>query len=340
LKRVATLSHTERAELFEATSEKRGLDPVIVEKDFWVCWTLERLFSLPVIAPHLLFKGGTTLSKVYGVIERFSEDIDLSLSRDFLGFGGEKEPEKATSGTQKRKRIEELKEAFAAAMSAQVAPALRLAITDTIGDSGWELLPSPLDPGTLDFQYPRSLPADNPYIRPSVKIEMGGRNDTWPSETHTITSYVAEEFPDIFTTPEATVRVLAVERTFWEKATLLHDEYHRPAERSQGERISRHYYDMAMLARRADITEKALGSPELLKRVTEHKELFYRYKWSRYDEATPGTFRLLPPEFRLAGLRSDYQAMSAMFFEGAIPFEEILSEIQNLEEQINSRGKD
>lgn len=330
MNRIARASATERVAVFEAAAVARKLSPVILEKDFWVCWTLERLFALPEIGPNLLFKGGTSLSKVYGVIERFSEDIDLSLSRDFLGFGGEQEPERALSKTQQRKRIEDLLSAFYAATTQRIQPMLHQAIAEILGEGSWTLTPT--EPGTLEFAYPMSLGAALAYIRPVVKIELGGRNDTWPAEERSITAYAADV---VAGTGSARVRVLGVERTFWEKVTILHDEFYRPLEKVRGDRLSRHYYDLVKLANHAEIGPRALARLDLLTRVAEHKEFFYHSSWSRYDLACPGTLRLLPPSERLVSLRNDYDRMRDMFFATPPDFDALLESLSALETQLN-----
>ena len=151
------------------------------------------------------------------------------------------------------------------------------------------------------------------YIRRAVKIEMGARADHWPCETKNMTAYVAEQYPQGFREPTCTVKVLAVERTFWEKATILHAEYSRPADKPIPKRFSRHYCDFYELIRRG-VAARAVAQPELLKRVAEHKGLFFRSSWARYSEAARGTLRISPPAPRLEELRQDYARMQEMFF--------------------------
>src|SRR5438046_1299443 len=212
------LNPEERRIFFEGTATPRNMQAQIVEKDFWVCWTLKELFDLPVIGEHLIFKGGTSLSKVFKVIERFSEDIDVSIDRGFLGFGEANEPEAAG------------------------------------------------------------------YLRRVVKIEMGARSDHWPCETKPVTPYVAEQFPQGFREPSCDVKVLSVERTFWEKATILHAEFYRPVDKPMPERFSRHYCDAYELIQKG-VSNEATKRLELLTRVAEHQSLFVRSSWARYGEA-------------------------------------------------------
>src|ERR1039457_2355199 len=199
---VLQLTSKQRVELFESAALKTGMDAAILEKDFWVCWTLKELFTLPTIGEHLIFKGGTSLSKVFKVIERFSEDIDVSIDRGWLGFGGANEPEAGASNKEKQRRIEALKTACQQKIASALQPALEKAIRAKVPTNDkWSLRADEEDPDqqTLMFDYPTSFtPEASGYIRRVVKIEMGARADHCPSETNTITPYVAEQFPKGF----------------------------------------------------------------------------------------------------------------------------------------------
>ena len=153
---VLQLTSKQRVELFESAALKTGMDAVILEKDFWVCWTLKELFRLPTIGEHLIFKGGTSLSKVFKIIERFSEDIDVSIDRTFLGFGGANEPEAGASNKEKQRRIEALKAACQQKIAGELLPALEAAIKSKVGrDDKWSLRSDDEDPDkqTLLFDY-------------------------------------------------------------------------------------------------------------------------------------------------------------------------------------------
>jgi len=330
---LATESSDSRRDAFAIAAERRGLLPLVIEKDFWVCWTLQRLFALPDLGGHLLFKGGTSLSKAYGLIHRFSEDIDLSVSRDSLG-GDLADPEQAASNTQRKQRTEALMAAFRRTVTDRLLPALRASIEEQLGAEGWALAQDGTDPGTLHFAYPRAVSGTLSYIRPEVRIELGGRNDDWPAESRTVTAYVSEEMPHV--TPAAVaVRVLAARRTFWEKATILHAEYHRPSGKVPGERLSRHYSDLAQMAGTA-VEAQALNDLPLLARVRTHKAAFYTAPWASYETARPGTLRLAPRPERLDGLRSDYRGMGPMFFGPSLPFDALMEKITALEERVNA----
>ena len=302
---------------------------MVIEKDFWVCWTLERLFTLPGLAEYLLFKGGTSLSKVYGVIQRFSEDIDLSLSRSFLGEGLA-DPEQAANNTQRKQRSEALVATFHAAVTERLLPVLRNAIAEQLGEENktedsWTLMQDATDPGTLHFAYPRAAAGATTYICPEVTIELDGRSDDWPAENRIVTAYVAEELPQIMPA-SIIVRVLAARRAFWEKATILHAEYHRPLGKATGEHLSRHYSDLAQMAG-TEVEAQALADLTLLARVATHKEAFYTAPWASYETAKLGTLRLVPRPEPLAGLRTDYRGMGPMFFGPALPFDDVTGRI-------------
>src|SRR5579871_2638880 len=148
---IATASALDRRDLFQETANWRGLSPLVIEKDFWVCWTLKQMFALPSLGPNLIFKGGTSLSKVFRLIERFSEDIDLSLRRDYLGFSGENDPEQAASKNQQRNRVLALREKCRLVVQNEVKEALTAAFQQVLGTEAWSLESDPDDENTLNL---------------------------------------------------------------------------------------------------------------------------------------------------------------------------------------------
>jgi hypothetical protein len=249
---------------FQQVDDSMGLQAFSVEKDFWVCWTLRELFSLPSIGEHLTFKGGTSLSKAWKLIERFSEDIDLIVDKDALGFGGDAAPDKAPSNKQRKARLEVLMESCRQWVQDTLQTALAVRIADALGSDGWKLEVDPNMPDgqCLLFHYPSVFPVNAAgYVPPQVKIELGARSDDWPHEAKLIKPYVIELFPVLDADADAgfPVRVLAAERTFWEKACLLHEETFRPADKPRKLRMARHYYDLWCLLR-AGVGERALAN--------------------------------------------------------------------------------
>ena len=344
---------TERRELLSEAANRRDSTEIIMEKDLWVCWTLKRLFTNPKLSPHLTFKGGTSLSKSYSLIERFSEDIDLTINRAAPYLKDGQDPmEDGISNKERARRIKSLGEHARHFVKDVVLPALQADIGAQLGDiDTWHLSLDPEDPDqqTLLFHYPKvfsyggygsglygvgpygvSAPAS--YIRPQIKLEFGARGEIEPNEKRPIKPYAAEEFPDLFENPVVEVSVLAAERTFWEKATILHALYHGAKMR---DRMSRHYYDTFMLSQRG-IAKKSLQYPELLTNVVKNKSLLFRDAKASYETAHIGALKLLPTEQKIPALRQDYARMDEMFMTEYPSFDEILNELKELEDVINS----
>ena len=310
-----------------------------VEKDLWVCWTLRELFCLPGIGEHLTFKGGTSLSKAWKLIRRFSEDIDLIVDKEALGFGGDAAPDKAASNKQRKARLEALMAASRQWVQGSLQPALATRIATALGDDAackLEVDPDMPDGQCLLLHYPSAFENEAGYIKPVVKIELGARSDDWPNSECPIQPYLAERFPQLMPEGPFSVRVLAAERTFWEKACLLHEETFRPHDKPRKLRMARHYYDLWCLLR-AGVGERALANTALFQRVAEHREIFFRYAWVDYSTHKPGTFRLTPPTHHLANWRSDYQAMLGPMFFGEVPdFDEIMKAVSEFEKTFNA----
>jgi len=326
---------------FQQVDEAMALQAVSVEKDFWVCWTLRELFLLPGIGQHLTFKGGTSLSKAWKLIERFSEDIDIIVDKEVLGFGGEAAPDRAASNKQRKARLESLMDACREWVQGKLQPALASRIQSALGDNGWQLEVDPDMPDgqCLLFHYPSVFPAGAVgYVRPVVKIELGARSDDWPHEEKPILPYVIEYFPALDAALPFTVRVLSAERTFWEKACLLHEETFRPAGKPRKLRMARHYYDLWCLLR-AGVGEKALAQTALFQRVAEHRELFFRFSWVDYSTHKPGTFRLTPPADHATAWKADYTEMlGPMFFGEAPTFEAMIAAATAFEITFNAKA--
>lgn len=337
----ARLAPEERRLYFEQAAAQRGIAAQIIEKDFWVCWSLRRLYSLPEFRDHMTFKGGTSLSKVYRAIERFSEDVDVAIERAFLGFGGANEPEKGQSGKEQQRRIDALKEVCQKAIAERLMPQLTEVVAAALGDdTNWTITLDPADPDqqSLLFQYPSALLGSlSPYFALSVKIEFGARSDHFPVEMGIIAPYVSEELPSAFTDADVTVRVLGAARTFWEKATILHMLHHRPASRRVAPRMSRHYYDLYCLAH-GPALEQAMATLDLLDRVSEFKRVYFKAAWAKYEEAHTGTLRLVPSEQTASQLARDYDDMRPMFFGEPPAFREILDYLPDLEKRVNESG--
>ena len=318
-------------ELFALTAEQMSMPPGIVEKDFWVVWTLDYLFARSPWKKQLAFKGGTSLSKAYGLIRRFSEDIDLILDWRLLGYGL-REPWEKRSNTQQDLFNEAANARSATFLKDVFVPRVKADLEKESGlvlDIGMDAV----DPNTVVFRYPCSF-GDASILR-EIRIESGALAAWTPATTCDIVSYAAEQYPQLFKSPAAHVYTVAPERTFWEKVTILHREAMRTPERGLPPgRYSRHYYDLWCLCQ-SDIKARALADIPLLDAVVAFKRKFYRCSWAHYELATAAEISLMPPEHALAALEADYRHMQNMIFGPRPPFSEILDTVRVLEAEVH-----
>jgi hypothetical protein len=343
MKPFATLTPAERALIINEAAGRLGLEPLVLEKDFWVCWTLGRLFEVEAVAPHVVFKGGTSLSKVFDAIQRFSEDIDLAVSPQTLGFTAA-ELDEAASASQRRKRVQALEAECERCVSQRFRPALEAAIATRLGAphqaNNWLRYEIDALAGTpnLLFTYPSALAQAGGYIAKQVKLEFGALTDQQPTGTHGIAALLVRtpgvDLAMAYDDLRANVVALEITRTFWEKATILHAEHHRPLDLPIRDRFARHYADFEALwrhPRRAD----ALARLDLLEDVLRHKSRFFSSGWTHYETARPGTFRLVPPPARHAALARDYATMAPMFVGEPVGFDALLQRLETAEQRLN-----
>lgn len=324
---------SDQADLLQSLAPVLGRRAEILEKDIWLCQVLDILFQLPCRKP-MAFKGGTSLSKVYKAIDRFSEDIDVTVDYRSLVTNAP-ELESITSNSQRGKLSDALKAALVVHVIDDLAPALQAALTQTLPTQATSIEVSD-DAEKLWVFYPSSVENTDSYLRSSILIEFGGRNSTLPQRLLPISPDIAEHVPNL-ALPTAQVCVLSAVRTFWEKATLIHVECHRPSLRPTAKRLSRHWYDLARLADH-EVGQQALQDTDLLREVLRIKETFYRSGFSRYADCIADGLRLIPDASLLDALRQDYQAMLAaqMFYGDILPFETIVERLRQLENKINS----
>ncbi|MBX3176325.1 MAG: nucleotidyl transferase AbiEii/AbiGii toxin family protein [Candidatus Hydrogenedentes bacterium] len=327
MREVARWSREDRRDLFRETAVEMGAHPAIVEKDFWVCLVLDYLFADSPWKERLSFKGGTSLSKAFAAIERFSEDIDLVLDWRILGYT-DTEPLAARSATQQAR--------FGKLANQRAADFLMHTVAPTLGAELSERVAEPMrvyaEGENVRIRYPRAFALD--AIQPEIQLEIGPIAAWLPHSQRPIRPYAAEHFPNAFKQQYTSVRTIDAERTFWEKATILHQEAHRTAEKRLPPRYSRHYYDLYRMTL-LPLCDAALERTDLLRDVVEFKKHFYRAPWANYDSARPGSLRLLPQPHHRKALLEDYLKMRAMLF-GAIPsFEMIEQGLTALENRIN-----
>lgn len=326
----------ERQLYFEQAAAARGLSAVVLEKDFWVCWVLGVLFRSE-FRESLVFKGGTSLSKVYGVIERFSEDIDLSVSPGLLGL-----PDVRATRNQADKWMTHAEAVCAETVDKRFRPVLEAVARDVLGRPdrrGWfECVEDPAtrSPNLL-FHYPSHQPTGFEYLRRAVRLEFGSLTDQQPVGSHAITPWLADTLPGAIPDWQCDVIALGIDRTFWEKATILHAEHHRPSSKPMPERFARHYADVAALADHP-AAASALDDRETCDRVVQWKRLFFGSAWANYDAARPGSFRLMPRDERLPALRRDFAAMRDMYLVAPPSLDDVLAALARLEKRINTPG--
>lgn len=324
------LPESDRVDILNAAAQQLNKSPVVLEKDIWVCWALQALFTMPNRLP-MAFKGGTALSKVHNIIERFSEDIDITL--DYRGFIDEMRGDLSKSAI--KKLGEQLKKFVANHSKMVVKPYFENILAEQFPVQGHSIDLSE-DGEKLNIYYPsafKELPGR--YLASNVLIEFGGRNIIEPNEQHVIKPYVAEVLTEL-EFPKATVTVLAMARSFWEKATLIHVECNRSEFRASAERLSRHWYDMSCL-HRSGRAQSAIADRALLSDVIKYKKLFYNSSYANYDDCLDSSLKLMPQGSLITALEKDFQQMrEAGMFYGTPSFEEIIKDILELEILINT----
>ena len=330
MRKIATIPARDREALFRNTAAKMGMREAIIEKDFWVCYLLDYLFHRSAWKDNLAFKGGTSLSKAYGLIERFSEDIDLILDWRVLGYGKD-EPWEARSNTKQNIFNKEANTKAEVFLHDTFLPAISRDLTAELG-TGVKCFIDTDDAQTVKIAYPNSF-VDSSILQ-EIRLEIGALAAWTPAKIAEITSYAAQEYGRVFEQSSTTVLTVLPERTFWEKVTILHREAFREENHPLPTRYSRHYYDLYCMAK-SPVKDRAFADTDLLAHVVAFKDKFYRCPWARYDLAKRGTMRLMPPAYNVEKLRADYEHMQNMLFGDKPTFDEILNGIEKLEKEMN-----
>ena len=309
---------------------KTELPPSSIEKDWWVTQVLKALHTLPY-AEHIAFKGGTSLSKCWNLIARFSEDIDIALSREFLGFGGELSKtqisdklRRAACSFVRGKMQYDVKEALLAQGIRQDVFSVDVVITPV----------TTVDPEVITVTY-QSLYDVSPYIKNTVKLEISGRSMVEPVEKKFINAAIDAHFPNApFAEEPFEVNAVIPERTFLEKVFLLHEEFHKDVVRV--ERMSRHVYDLAMMMdSERKIADRAVNNEELYRTVLEHRRKFIGLKGFNYDELYTDSLCIVPDNEIAERWQEDYKFMGEHMIYGPVPsFEELVEKMTLLNDKI------
>ncbi len=344
--KIISASEQDRQDLFLTTATRLGTPIQNVEKDFWVTWTLDLLFNgRQAHEPRLLFKGGTSLSKAYGLISRFSEDIDITVFREDIGQHIEVKDLESLSGKKQRQLLDEIKGACQSYIHGSLTQRLNDQIHECFEKAGIPITepvittdPDDPDQQTLLVRYPTVRAESNSYIKPAVKIEAGAKSALDPHREVTIKPYLSDELPDTDLLVSNVVTIDA-ERTFWDKVVILHGmrkwHDHRGEVRQHGNRISRHYYDLYRLLQAAE-GANALSNPALGIDCVRHAMMFFNRTDYDLHSALQGLFAITPSAGMVDELRRDYQAMSGMIFGEVPEFSDVLMTIEKLNARINA----
>lgn len=343
--RVIAAAPEDRRGLFLATANRLGTPLQNVEKDFWVSWVLDLLFNgRDAAEPRLLFKGGTSLSKAYGLISRFSEDIDITVFREDIGQDIQVGDLEGLSGKQQRLRLEAIKQACQAYVQGTLKKRLNRQIEAAFREVGVSLADAPVvhdpddpDQQTLLVRYASVSTGVGDYLKPTVKIEAGAKSALDPHRSVAIRPYVADDMPATnLVVPD--VVTIDAERTFWDKVVILHGlrRWHdnRGVLRQQGHRVSRHYYDIYKLTR-SPVGQQAATDHAMALDCARHALMFFNSADLGLLHARPGSFAIAPTPEMADVLKRDYQAMAGMIFGEVPDFAEVLEATRQLEQAIN-----
>lgn len=319
----------DKIKIYNEIAIDTGLPAFVVEKDWWVVKTLAIIFDME-IGKHMVFKGGTSLSKAWGLIERFSEDVDLAVDRSFWGF----------DGVLKKKEITRLRKTSNEYIMSTFYPELAARFSaNGITDVDFKLIEaddSDQDPRIIEIYYPNVV--DSPgYIQPRVQVELGCRSLREPFSIQAISSFVDESFPDAaFTGLPVKVPTVNPERTLLEKIFLLHEEFQRPVEKVRVDRMSRHLYDIYKLSTTV-YAEKALADKELYAEIVNHRLRYTRLGGVDYKRHNPETIHPIPDPEVIEAWKEDYSKMKTQMIYGDSPsFEEMLETIKRFTAKINA----
>ena len=333
MNKFLTLNDSQRKNVYESISHKVKLPAQVVEKDFWVTAVLQTVFSLP-IAEHLVFKGGTSLSKGWKLIERFSEDIDLAVDPVFLG---------ANEGDLTKKQIKKLRKASSLFVLEQLIPMISERIAEVGLQSFITLDAQPNGEGNNTYPEPRQVyfhyksvfVETLSYLRPDIVLEVSARSLLEPTEAIEVKSILAEHLP-FEPLAKAAVRTAVPAKTFLEKAFLLHEMFSVPGHGMKAERKSRHLYDLYVMMNK-DFAKSAIKDNQLWESIRHHREIYTSVRDMDYTPEVRHRMQLVPREDIIDVWRNDYEAMKESMIYGKRPtFEELVASLSELQARFRS----
>ena len=331
MNRFLKLSGEEKREVFQAISLSMGLRPDIVEKDFWVCFMLHHLFHDCKYKDAFVFKGGTSLSKAYHVIERFSEDIDIILDWRKI-VSTEEDPWNDRSKTKQDQYNKMVNARAAEFYASDLVPCLNSELEDILGSGQWVAVDEN-DEMVVNFYYPQLFEVE--YLRDKVRLEIGPLAEWLPSHVTDIQSFISEKYPQLFDRKVTEIITIDVERTFWEKLTILHKMANFPVNKNLPPRYARHLYDVYCMTN-SPVKEQAFARKELLEKDVIFKQKFYYAKSAHYETATLKEISLIPADHIMDAVKRDYAAMKNMIYGDYPGFETIIEQLKELEMEVHN----
>ena len=325
------ISADEKRKIFKEIATELNIPPAAIEKDWWVVRTLELVYQTE-IAPHTVFKGGTSLSKAWNLIDRFSEDIDLALDRKFLGFD---KPDAEMTGSQVKKlRRDSCK---------YISETYLLLLQKTFQDAGFnevklqlsEIKSPDEDPVKIEVSYP-AVTEKSEYLPPRVLIEIGSRSEKEPFSEKQFSSFVGEHFTGRnFADSNITIPTVNPERTFLEKIFLLHEEFQQPTEKVKVDRQSRHLYDLEKLMD-TEFGIKALADKNLYQHIVQHRRTITPLRGIDYANHAPDKINPIPPDNIIKEWKKDYEQMrQSMIYRESLSFDKLIGRLTELKNRIN-----
>lgn len=337
-RQVISAPAAERRDFFLTTANRLGTPLGNIEKDFWVTWTLHALYQRLPAGPRLLFKGGTSLSKAYNLINRFSEDIDITIFRDDIDQPATVEELLELSNKKRRQKLDAIRDACRDYIQGTFRERLIAVLAEDAGVQGRvEIDADDADGQTLLLWYPEVEPRNDAYIRPVIRIECGAKSALDPHQEVTVAPYVAADAADLDLAVSG-VTTINPARTFWDKIVITHGLRRwferRGVLRQDGQRVSRHYYDLHCLAN-TEMGREALNNHELASDCVRHARMFFDRPDYDLATATQGTFAIAPAAAMIDLLRRDYANTAAMVFGAAPDFDEILASVTAIDAAAN-----
>ncbi|MGJ1365762.1 nucleotidyl transferase AbiEii/AbiGii toxin family protein [Sphingobacterium spiritivorum] len=325
------LTNEQKLQVLEQVENSIGLPAFVVEKDWWVCIILKAVFQSKY-ADSIIFKGGTSLSKAYNLIDRFSEDIDLIIDRHLLGF----------DQLESKSQIKRLRRASGGFIIHEFREELinqldQLGIDRKLFDIQYnDHIDDTSDPNTLEIYYQSVVPSENAYIQQRVLLEMGARSLTEPFETKSVISFLDHHYKDLdFTEPSFDVQVVIPTRTFIEKVLLLHEEFSKPIDKIRTDRLTRHLYDLDKIMK-AGYGEMAIADDELFNTIVQHRKTITPLRGMDYSNHVKGKLSIIPPHAIMEKWEADYKTMQeSMIIGNNLKWEDLLDRIREIEGQFN-----